>query len=501
MKIGISGASGQLGQEVLSQLVQRGTQHSLIGISRSPQIGGTKFEGRFGDYNKPDSLAKAYEGLDRLLVIPSADLAPGVRGSQLRVAINAAKQAGVAHVFLISAAGTHEAAPPSIFNRYTYQPVVTRDDPAQLLAGGNIVLSATQINNQQSKIVAGGNITATAAAIDNQSVVSQQRVRDVGTQWSWGVTGGHDDCYPCHWVLDWGYVASGYDTTAYTTMPVASGVSGNNRSTSTTQARSTATVPTNPATSGVLNSALFRNTSNPAANYLIETDPRFASYKTWLSSDYMLTSLAIDPALTQKRLGDGFYEQRLINEQVAQLTGRRFLANYTSEEQQYQALMNAGVTYAQSHNLRPGIALTAEQVSRLTSDVVWLVEKDVTLPDGSTQRALVPQVYAIVRDGDLSNTGSLFSGKSVQLAASGDITNSGIFSAQQLDLKAANLNNNAGTVTGQQVSIATTQDINNKGGTLSAKSSLSMVAGRDINNITRIQAASGANKTTLDRSE
>lgn len=118
MKIGISGASGQLGQEVLSQLVQRGTQHSLIGVSRSPQIGGTKFEGRFGDYNKPDSLAKAYEGLDRLLVIPSADLAPGVRGSQLRAAINAAKQAGVAQVFLMSAAGTHEAAAPSLGEAY-----------------------------------------------------------------------------------------------------------------------------------------------------------------------------------------------------------------------------------------------------------------------------------------------------------------------------------------------------------------------------------------------
>lgn len=127
----------------------------------------------------------------------------------------------------------------------------------------------------------------------------------------------------------------------------------------------------------------------------------------------------------------------------------RFLANYTNEEQQYQALMNAGVTYAQSYNLRPGIALTSEQVSRLTSDIVWLVEKDVTLPNGSTQRALVPQVYAMVRDGDLSNTGALISGKSVQLAVSGNMSNSGILSAQQLDLKAANLNNNAGTVTGQ----------------------------------------------------
>jgi hypothetical protein len=31
----------------------------------------------------------------------------------------------------------------------------------------------------------------------------------------------------------------------------------------------------------------------------------------------MLQQLNVDPTLTQKRLGDGFYEQKLIREQVA----------------------------------------------------------------------------------------------------------------------------------------------------------------------------------------
>jgi len=47
-----------------------------------------------------------------------------------------------------------------------------------------------------------------------------------------------------------------------------------------------------------------------------------------------------------KRLGDGFYEQRLIREQVAQLTGRRFLTGYANDEAQYQAIMTNGVTFA-----------------------------------------------------------------------------------------------------------------------------------------------------------
>jgi filamentous hemagglutinin len=53
----------------------------------------------------------------------------------------------------------------------------------------------------------------------------------------------------------------------------------------------------------------------------------------------MLSALNTDPTLIQKRLGDGFYEQKLIRDQVSQLTGRRFLDGYASEEAQYQALM------------------------------------------------------------------------------------------------------------------------------------------------------------------
>ena len=67
-------------------------------------------------------------------------------------------------------------------------------------------------------------------------------------------------------------------------------------------------------------------------------------YRTWLSSDYLLNALAYDPATTTKRLGDGFYEQKLVREQVAQLTGRRFLTGYTNDETEYQALMNNGIT-------------------------------------------------------------------------------------------------------------------------------------------------------------
>lgn len=393
------------------------------------------------------------------------------------------------------------------YTRYTYAPVVSQDEPGKLLSGGNMTLNATQIVNQQSKIVAGGTLTTNSATIDNQEVTSQERVRDVGTQWSWGVVGGHSEgpWYDRHWVYDWGMVASGYDSTAYTPTTVSAGASASNSSASavvTTQARSTVSAGSSPSTTTVLNNALFHNTTNPAANYLIETDPRFANMRSWLGSDYMLRSLALDPSVTQKRLGDGFYEQRLINEQVNNLTGRRFLGNYTSDEQQYQALMDAGVTYAQTQNLRPGIALTAAQVANLTSDIVWLVEKEVILKGGSKQKVLVPQVYAMVREGDLSNTGALLSGNTVSINASGDAKNNGTILGRKLvEISASNIQNTDGTVQGDNVSLSAAQDITNTRGTFAAQNSLQAVAGGDINmQTTTSTSGNDANgRTVLDR--
>ncbi|XEA95358.1 hypothetical protein AB3X09_22080 [Xanthomonas tesorieronis] len=63
--------------------------------------------------------------------------------------------------------------------------------------------------------------------------------------------------------------------------------------------------------------------SGPGRRYLIETDPRFVDYDNFISSDYLLDKLGVDPEGDMKRLGDGFYEQRLVLDQITQLTGRR----------------------------------------------------------------------------------------------------------------------------------------------------------------------------------
>src|SRR5713226_7458628 len=107
MKIGVSGASGHLGRATVAELVQRPGGHEVVAISRTPETITAPAQGRFGDYNRPESLAEAYAGLDRLLIIPSLDA--GKRGAQNVAAIDAAVNAGVTHIVFMSAAGARQA--------------------------------------------------------------------------------------------------------------------------------------------------------------------------------------------------------------------------------------------------------------------------------------------------------------------------------------------------------------------------------------------------------
>jgi NAD(P)H dehydrogenase (quinone) len=117
MKIGVSGASGQLGKAVVAELLRRGG-HEVVAISRTPESAAAPAQGRFGDYDRPESLAEAYAGLDRLLIIPTSELARGRRGTQNVAAIDAAVKAGVGHVVFMSAAGTREEEEPSVGASY-----------------------------------------------------------------------------------------------------------------------------------------------------------------------------------------------------------------------------------------------------------------------------------------------------------------------------------------------------------------------------------------------
>lgn len=265
--------------------------------------------------------------------------------------------------------------------------------------------------------------------------------------------------------------------------------------------RSSSTAPTLP------NSSLYGTNPDSNADYLIETDPAFANYKNWLSSGYMLDRLQLDPSITQKRLGDGYYEQQYIRDQIMMLTGRYYLGNYGNQDTQYKGLMDAGVTAAQTLNLRPGIALTASQVANLTTDIVWLVQQDVALPDGTTQSVLVPRVYTRQAAGQIDGKGNLIAAYNIDMQLTGNLSNQGnIVGHKQVKINASNLTNqNGGVIAGDYVQVGTLNDLNNLGGTLQADNAMQLNVGGDLNNQSTtynteaVKAASTSSRTGINQ--
>ncbi|OXC75918.1 hemagglutinin repeat-containing protein [Caballeronia sordidicola] len=212
-------------------------------------------------------------------------------------------------------------------------------------------------------------------------------------------------------------------------------------------------------------SGLYKVSDTPGQSYLVQTDPRFTSYGTFISSDYMLNLLGINPEQTQKRLGDGFYETQLVQNQVTSLTGRKYLPGDTSAEQQYRQLMLSSVAVQKQFSLQPGVALTDAQMAALTEDIVWLVNQTVTMPDGTRQTVLVPQVYlAKTDDATLSPTGALIAGNSVGISGANIMNNGGAISSTQNTILIANndIQNIGGLISGGNVGMQAGHDIVNR---------------------------------------
>ncbi|MBW6525827.1 hemagglutinin repeat-containing protein [Sphingomonas sp. RHCKR7] len=149
--------------------------------------------------------------------------------------------------------------------------------------------------------------------------------------------------------------------------------------------------------------------ATPGLNYLIERDPAYTDKRNFLSSDYFLQRLHYDPSRVGQRLGDGAYEQALVVRELRALTGEGPIGD-DEAERRYRELMDAGAEYAEAYHLVPGVALSAEQMAALTTDIVLLVETEVAGPDGP-RRVLAPVVYlAHTHADDLDHAGKLRAG-------------------------------------------------------------------------------------------
>jgi NAD(P)H dehydrogenase (quinone) len=101
MRVIVTGAAGHIGRLVAEQLLERLEPEELMLVTRRPYaLRQSPATVRYGDFDHPESLAEAFAGGDRLLLIATDALGRRVR--QHRAAIEAATSAGIRQIVFTS---------------------------------------------------------------------------------------------------------------------------------------------------------------------------------------------------------------------------------------------------------------------------------------------------------------------------------------------------------------------------------------------------------------
>ncbi|WP_417345163.1 SDR family oxidoreductase [Ferrimonas sp.] len=137
--IAITGANGQLGRLVIQSLLQRVSADQLIALVRTPEKAEDLRElgiaVREADYDRPETLAPALVGADKLLLISGSEV--GQRVPQHRAVIEAAREAGVkllAYTSLLKADSSPLALAAE--HKVTEQMIAESGIPAVMLRNG-----------------------------------------------------------------------------------------------------------------------------------------------------------------------------------------------------------------------------------------------------------------------------------------------------------------------------------------------------------------------------
>ncbi|MDJ0088047.1 SDR family oxidoreductase [Pantoea allii] len=137
--IAVTGATGQLGRLVIEALRKKIAADHIVATVRSPaKAGDLAALGvvvREADYNKPETLAAAFKGVDKVLLISGSEV--GQREAQHRAVIDAAKAAGVKFIAYTSLLHT-DTSPLSlgIEHRATEAMLAASGMPYALLRNG-----------------------------------------------------------------------------------------------------------------------------------------------------------------------------------------------------------------------------------------------------------------------------------------------------------------------------------------------------------------------------
>lgn len=374
------------------------------------------------------------------------------------------------------------------YDRTREEDAVDTSNPGRIISGGNLHVDVDHMVNEASQISAAGDITGTVGHYEQSNPKGNEYITEEGTATS----------YSRHHKKGWDttYIREAkYKNTKVNPKDVPVAVYGGHVESS----KSNAAVDTS-----LLNS-MSQLSTNPNTSYVIETDPNFTNRRNFLSSDYVLSRLKLDPMNIQKRLGDGYYEQQLVMQEIMRQTGKSRLQSGLSAEEQYRQLMDAGISVTKSQSIVLGRGLTESEQKNLKEDVVLLVSKSVVLPNGKTETVLVPTLYLApgtkrVEGGanlqaqsinlsvdTMHNSGSIVADKDVTLTGNSIHNDNGLIKGNTATITANDkVRNTQGTIMGNNtVSVYAKKDIINEGGTITqtnAAGSTKVSAGRDVIN-------------------
>ena len=365
---------------------------------------------------------------------------------------------------------------------------VDTSNPGRIISGGNLHMDVDHMVNDASQISAVGDITGTVGHYEQSNPKGNEYITEEGTATSYSRR--KEDGWDSTNIRE-----AKYKNTKVNPKDVPVAVYGGHVENS----KSNATVD-----ASLLNSMSHLST-NPNTSYVIETDPNFTSRRNFLSSDYVLSRLKLDPMNIQKRLGDGYYEQQLVMQEIMRQTGKSRLQSSLSAEEQYRQLMDAGISVTKSQSIVLGRGLTEAEQKNLKEDVVLLVSKSVVLPNGKTETVLVPTLYLAPStkrvDGGanlqaqsinlsvdtMHNSGSIVADKDVTLTGNSIHNDNGLIKGNTATVTANDeVRNTQGTIIGNDtVSVYAKKDVINEGGTITqtnAAGFTKVVAGRDVIN-------------------
>ena len=370
------------------------------------------------------------------------------------------------------------------YDRTREKDVVDTSNPGRIISGGDLHMDVDHMTNEASQISAAGDITGTVGHYEQSNPKGNEYITEDGTATS----------YSRHHKKGWDTTnirEAKYKNTKVNPKDVPVAVYGghveNSKSDTTVDA-------------SLLNS-MSQLSTNPNTTYVIETDPNFTDRRNFLSSDYVLSRLKLDPMNVQKRLGDGYYEQQLVMQEIMSQTGKSRLQSGLSAEEQYRQLMDAGISVTKSQSIVLGRGLTEAEQKNLKEDVVLLVSKAVVLPNGKTETVLVPTLYLAPTTKRVEGAANL-QAQSITLSVDTMHNSGSIVADKDVTITGNTIHNDNGLIKGNMTTVIANDEVRNTQGTIIGNDTVSVYAKKDVINeggtITQTNAA-GSTKVTAGR--